>query len=91
MERKIMSNSSVESQALLNDRRATEPWRAALADSIKRWVAGIKNERRVRGAVNELAALDDRMLADIGLTRDDVTYAARHGRLPVRMLEGDRR
>jgi len=83
-----MSNSSVESRSLLNDRPQTEPWRAALANLIKRWGARIKNERRVRDAMNELAALDDRMLADIGLSREDVEHVVRHGRLPRRANRG---
>jgi hypothetical protein len=32
--------------------------------------------------MNELMALDDRMLADIGLTRGSVEHAVRYGRLP---------
>jgi uncharacterized protein YjiS (DUF1127 family) len=33
-------------------------------------------------------ALDDRMLADIGLTRGDLAYGARYGRLPSREHDG---
>jgi uncharacterized protein YjiS (DUF1127 family) len=36
--------------------------------------------RRYRTAVKELAQLDDRILADIGLNRTQIRQAARHGR-----------
>jgi uncharacterized protein YjiS (DUF1127 family) len=36
--------------------------------------------RRYRTAVQELAQLDDRILADIGLNRTQIRQAARHGR-----------
>ena len=36
--------------------------------------------RRYRSAVQELAQLDDRILADIGLNRTQIRQAARHGR-----------
>ena len=40
----------------------------------------------LRRSVEELMALDDRMLADIGLTRGNVEYAVRYGRLPANAL-----
>ena len=54
----------------------TNPW----LHPIKRLAAWIRNKRRIRRAMTELMALDDRMLADIGLTRGQVGHAARHGR-----------
>ena len=36
--------------------------------------------RRYRSAVQQLADLDDRTLADIGLNRTQIRQAARHGR-----------
>jgi uncharacterized protein YjiS (DUF1127 family) len=47
---------------------------------VKQLAAWIRNKRRFRRAMNELMALDDRLLADIGLTRGQVEQAARQGR-----------
>jgi uncharacterized protein YjiS (DUF1127 family) len=65
-------------------------WPATLVNSIERSVARIRSEHRIRRGVDELKACDDRMLADIGLTRGDIEYAARHGRLPRRVTDGVR-
>ena len=54
-----------------------------LVIAVKRLIAWIRNERRIRRGIRELSQLDDRMLADIGLRRGNVTHAARNGRLPV--------
>jgi uncharacterized protein YjiS (DUF1127 family) len=58
-------------------------WRMARA--LKPLTAWIRAERRGRGGIDELRALDDRLLADIGLTRghvDYAEYASWYGRLP---------
>ena len=47
---------------------------------IKRLAGWIRNEREIGRAINTLMALDDHMLADIGLKRTQVKHAARHGR-----------
>jgi uncharacterized protein YjiS (DUF1127 family) len=47
-----------------------------LASLIRGFVAW----RRYRNAVQELAALDDRSLADIGLNRAQIRQVALHGR-----------
>jgi len=39
-------------------------------------------EQRARRAIEHLSAMDDRMLADIGMHRGSIGFAARHGRLP---------
>jgi uncharacterized protein YjiS (DUF1127 family) len=49
--------------------------RAGVARSISNSLARIRAARRTRRACDELATLDDRTLADIGLTRADVSYA----------------
>jgi uncharacterized protein YjiS (DUF1127 family) len=61
---------------------------AALVGWSKRWVEWIRSERRIRRATHELMAMDDRMLADIGLSRADLAYGARYGRLPGREPDG---
>jgi len=44
---------------------------------IGRWIAGVREELRVRRVMAELEALDDHMLKDIGLTRCGISYVAR--------------
>ena len=44
-----------------------------------RWLA---SQRAMRRSAAELRAMDDRRLADIGLTRDMVEYLTRYGTLP---------
>ena len=52
--------------------------------SLARAIVWIGERRRARRAVAEMMALDARMLADIGLERYDIVYAARFGNLPRR-------
>jgi uncharacterized protein YjiS (DUF1127 family) len=59
--------------------------RTALAALTARWIARIRKERRIRRGIEEMMALDDRMLRDIGVSRSDVAYVARYGRWPWRM------
>ena len=57
----------------LHQERMTEMYLASLIRGFAAW-------RRYRSAVRELAQLDDRILADIGLNRTQIRQAARHGR-----------
>lgn len=50
---------------------ARRPWLAAF---VRRAAAFARKELQRRSAIRELQQLDDRMLADIGLTRGDVGY-----------------
>ena len=64
-------------------------WWMAVATSIKRRVERKRMERQNRRSIGELMIADDRMLADVGLTREEVEYAVRHGRLPTdRSVDG---
>jgi uncharacterized protein YjiS (DUF1127 family) len=56
------------------------PAGALFASLIHRSIEWLKERRRTRRATDELMALDDRMLADIGLSRGEIGYAVRHGR-----------
>jgi uncharacterized protein YjiS (DUF1127 family) len=49
-------------------------WQAARA--IARSIALARSERRIGGAIGELRALDERLLADIGLTRSHIAQMA---------------
>jgi uncharacterized protein YjiS (DUF1127 family) len=60
---------------------STAPWQAAPVKAVNRLFAWIRNKRRIRRAIDELMALDDRMLSDIGLARGNIEHAARYGRL----------
>jgi uncharacterized protein YjiS (DUF1127 family) len=57
-------------------------WKAALVNTVNRLVAWINSVRAIRSGIAELRAMDDRLLADIGLTREQVEYLSRYGRLP---------
>jgi uncharacterized protein YjiS (DUF1127 family) len=48
---------------------------AFLATLIKRSIEWLKERRRMRRATHELMALDDRMLADIGVSRGEILHA----------------
>jgi uncharacterized protein YjiS (DUF1127 family) len=43
-------------------------------------IAWIRTEHRVRRDLAELRAADDRLLADIGLSRSEIDDVVRHGR-----------
>jgi Domain of unknown function (DUF1127). len=58
-------------------------WWTVLARSIKQRTKRKRKERQARRDIRELMYLDDRMLADVGLTRADVKNCARYGRLPA--------
>ena len=53
---------------------------AFLVTVATRAIAWYRTRRRMRRAVDELMALDDRMLADIGVSRSEIPYAVWRGR-----------
>ena len=53
---------------------------ALIAQAIGRFAASLVDELGQRKAMRELRALDDRMLADIGLRPGEIETAARYGR-----------
>jgi uncharacterized protein YjiS (DUF1127 family) len=59
--------------------RSYSPLAAALA-ATGRFVAGIMRGLAARRAMQTLASLDERMLRDIGIERDQISHATRHGR-----------
>jgi len=79
----LASESRTSGTAIL----MTGLWRATLGNLIKRWIATIRSKFQVRRAIHALMALDDRRLADIGLTRGAVEHAVRDGLPPTRDAE----
>ena len=61
-------------------RQRKAPIGALLVTFFKRSIAGLKAWHAARRGMNELMALDDRTLADIGLIRADIPDAVRRGR-----------
>ena len=53
---------------------------ASLLGALARPVAAVARELRIHRAVRDLAAMDERMLKDIGLTRAEIRGAVRFGR-----------
>lgn len=64
----------------------SEPWWSTLMRPVRHWLVQIKQKRRIRRDIAKLMELDDRMLADIGLSRADIQYVVRNDRLPGRFL-----
>ena len=56
--------------------------KALLIDPIRRLASRISSERAMHCGAAELRAMDDRLLADIGLTRELIEYLARYSTLP---------
>ncbi|HKY95435.1 MAG TPA: DUF1127 domain-containing protein [Kiloniellales bacterium] len=52
-----------------------------LRERLRRHRLRLRRELHARRAIEELTALDDRMLADIGLDRGSIGFAARYGHL----------
>lgn len=57
-------------------------WLPRLAMAVRRWLAATGRRRLIRRDIARLMALDDRMLADIGLSRAAIEHAVGNGRLP---------
>jgi len=55
-------------------------WLSALGTWGTRLARNLADEWLLRSAIRELHELDDRTLADIGITRCGIEYAVRHGR-----------
>ena len=54
--------------------QSTESWPATLVSAMRRGIAGIGSRRRLRRHIEALAALDDRTLGDIGLSRGEIRH-----------------
>jgi uncharacterized protein YjiS (DUF1127 family) len=68
-----------QSSAFDPPRRARRGIGPLLASWFIRSIAWLEARRRTSRAVDELMAMDDRTLADIGVSRGEILHAARHG------------
>ena len=50
----------------------------AVTELVRNGIGWLVTRRRIRRGIKELMALDDQMLADIGLSRSELVQAARH-------------
>jgi uncharacterized protein YjiS (DUF1127 family) len=57
----------------------------------KQQIVRIMERSRMRRDASALLAMDDRILADIGLRRGEIEYAARYGRRPADSSDRDDR
>ena len=81
-----MSSTVSDLPAPSASKPGTAPSWNAIVRSLKRRIARIREAYRLQRDVRSLSALDDHMLADIGLARSDLVHVARHGR---RSTHGD--
>jgi uncharacterized protein YjiS (DUF1127 family) len=75
-----MSSSTIETPLARRAGLNSDSWPTALARPIKQGIARVESRHRLRRHVEELMALDDHTLRDIGLSRSEVECAARCGR-----------
>jgi uncharacterized protein YjiS (DUF1127 family) len=72
-----MSTISSVSTAARSAKR--QPWVIGLAASLKRWLVAYIAWRAQEAAIAELWSMSDRELADLGLTRSDISNAVKGG------------
>ena len=60
----------------------TAGWLAGMIDTVSRFLTRIRHWRQVRHNIVLLSSLDDKVLADVGIMRDQVEYVARLGYVP---------
>src|SRR5262245_35483670 len=76
-----MAHLSIHSGALpAQGQDSTDFWPYTLVKAIRRLIARIDSEWRIRRTIDVLMELDDRALADVGLTRGSIEHAVRCGR-----------
>ena len=79
-----VERGSVIKSCVLGTMRRFAEWLRVLGVLSIRLARDLSAKQLLRGAIHELHQLDDRMLADIGITRGEIESAVRHG-LPTRV------
>jgi uncharacterized protein YjiS (DUF1127 family) len=74
-----MSNSVMETHARRNGTYASSLL-MLVAKAIRQQAERIRHQRQIRRDTNKLMEMDDRTLADIGLSRSEIMYAVSNGR-----------
>lgn len=67
-----MSTQTHTQHSLEFDFRTNRPWSRSLVRSFRRWLAWRREQRRVTRSINDLLEMNDHLLADIGLAREDI-------------------
>ena len=81
IEQRIRIERSLAISAFVRDvLRTLARWLRVLASRSIWLVRGLAAERRRRRAISELQGFDDRVLADMGVTRGEIEFAVRNGR-----------
>jgi uncharacterized protein YjiS (DUF1127 family) len=65
------------SNATTSTERAGQSWKARLVANLKRWWTAVMTWRAEQAAIDQLAAMNDRELRDIGLSRTEIASAVR--------------
>jgi uncharacterized protein YjiS (DUF1127 family) len=73
-----ITSTTAEARYPTTPRAAGAPWAGRI---LARFVRVIASERRIRRDTRQLMTMSDHMLKDIGLTRSQIGYAVRFGRL----------
>jgi uncharacterized protein YjiS (DUF1127 family) len=76
-------------RVLARDSKRAGAVRGGLLSLTGKLLAALKKRHQARRTSEELAVLSDRMLADIGLSRGDVSYVVRGGPALVHLRGGD--
>ena len=71
----MKTNSSSIALRAPQPRSGASSWYEALVNVVRQAVARIKRQRRVRRDVSRLLELDDRLLADIGISRAELLHS----------------
>ena len=75
-----MSDTHVHDLMTIGNGQLARRWQGLRLAELGSLIAWFRREVEIRQATNELAALDDRQLADIGVSRGRIDFMARYGR-----------